>query len=605
MKFNNRMQKFRDNLKKDPKRHREHLEKERHRDKKRRQAKKLNMDAVSLEERRKKDRERQRKCQQRKKQKNLERICMTATLSIGSYKCERALKKAVSKVKRSLPQSPSKRTAVLSEIAAEVLPVEISKKLRSNRKPHCGISDAVIKYVKEFYERDDIVRQCPGIKEWKSIKDKRSGKRIRVQKKYLTMSLRECYVQFKIEYPETKIGKSIFYSLRPKHVSLVREIPHDVCMCIYHENFKYLVEAVHNSFSFLPRNCKDFLKLLTCDLENEVCMTNKCLRCESSIKEIAPLKCDKTAFICWKQWVESNGGSFEIKFHNGDMQDIVNSMDSQLLKFKTHFYVKNVQSAYFRNKKENIPYSEAVLQIDFAENFAIVAQNEIQSAHWRHKQATVFTACSWIRNDEKTKSFSYVVISDDLTHSKYCVWLFIRSILKDLVQRNPHLKIVHIFSDGCAAQFKNRYNLSNICTAKADFGIQISWSFFPTSHGKGAVDGIGATVKRAMWTAVKADKIILNKPVDCYSYLVNAKLNGIVVFYVPQTDINNCTKHLEKRWKNLPLIKNLRSMHYFEIKEPASIHGGLTAQSPLQVIFTTKGNKLLYTDVYSDTEDES
>ena len=39
----------------------------------------------------------------------------------------------------------------------------------------------------------------------------------------------------------------------------------------------------------------------------------------------------------------------------------------------------------------------AVLQVDFSENAAIASQFEIQSAHWNHGAATLFTAHVWIR----------------------------------------------------------------------------------------------------------------------------------------------------------------------------------------------------------------
>ena len=93
---------------------------------------------------------------------------------------------------------------------------------------------------------------------------------------------------------------------------------------------------------------------------------------------------------------------------------------------------------------------------------------------------------------------SFVVISDDLKHDKFAVW----SMLKRVIQ---HLKEVHgiekikIFSDGCAAQFKNRYTLRNISYFKYDFQVEAEWSFFASSHGKGAVDAIGGTVKRNVW----------------------------------------------------------------------------------------------------------
>lgn len=56
------------------------------------------------------------------------------------------------------------------------------------------------------------------------------------------------------------------------------------------------------------------------------------------------------------------------------------------------------------------------------------------------------------------------------------------------------LKTVKVFSDGCASQFKNRYNLSNLCFFLDDFELIGEWHFLATSHGKGAVVGVGGEV---------------------------------------------------------------------------------------------------------------
>ena len=55
--------------------------------------------------------------------------------------------------------------------------------------------------------------------------------------------------------------------------------------------------------------------------------------------------------------------------------------------------------------------------------------------------------------------------------------------------------IVNI-SDGCPNQYKCRQNLVNLLHHEKDYGIMASWNFFATSHGKGAYDGIGGTIKR-------------------------------------------------------------------------------------------------------------
>jgi hypothetical protein len=52
------------------------------------------------------------------------------------------------------------------------------------------------------------------------------------------------------------------------------------------------------------------------------------------------------------------------------------------------------------------------------------------------------------------------------------------------------------FSDGSAAQYKNRKKLLNITCYNEDFGVPAEWHCFATSHGKSACDGIGGTLKK-------------------------------------------------------------------------------------------------------------
>ena len=57
---------------------------------------------------------------------------------------------------------------------------------------------------------------------------------------------------------------------------------------------------------------------------------------------------------------------------------------------------------------------DAALQVDFSENASLMNQNEVQSAHWCHGQATVITACVWICEH----------ITDELQHTKLNVFTF-------------------------------------------------------------------------------------------------------------------------------------------------------------------------------------
>lgn len=130
----------------------------------------------------------------------------------------------------------------------------------------------------------------------------------------------------------------------------------------------------------------------------------------------------------------------------------------------------------------------------------------------------------------------------------------------------------------------------------------MTWSFFASGHGKGAVDGIGATIKRSLWKAIMARQVTINTPKEAFSFFVqNKNLSGVTVLYGDKNEINKKTLFLQKRWENLKSVKNIQKMHYFESSGFNSLLFGVTVASNLN-----KGclKRFSYSDIYTSTESE-
>lgn len=106
---------------------------------------------------------------------------------------------------------------------------------KTSRQRSSALSTETVRLVKEFYVRDDISRQAPGRKDVVTIYDD-NGEKQHIQVRHLTSSIMEVYRQFQKDFPNIDIGKSKFAELRPKHVLLSNKLPHNVCLCKYHEN---------------------------------------------------------------------------------------------------------------------------------------------------------------------------------------------------------------------------------------------------------------------------------------------------------------------------------------------------------------------------------
>lgn len=66
-------------------------------------------------------------------------------------------------------------------------------------------------------------------------------------------------------------GMTFFYTNRPKHVKLNSDLPHDMCMCIYHSNFIEPVDALHKYVPSLPDYKNGFVQLFLCDESSMDC----------------------------------------------------------------------------------------------------------------------------------------------------------------------------------------------------------------------------------------------------------------------------------------------------------------------------------------------
>ena len=111
-----------------------------------------------------------------------------------------------------------------------------------------------------------------------------------------------------------------------------------------------------------------------------------------------------------------------------------------------------------------------VLQGDFSEYATIASKNETQSAHWCHGQATLFTVYAWIKEDENE---SFVLVSDDLTHMKYSVYIFMECIRKHLREKFPSIS-ANVFSDGAGSQFKQRVLFWNLHLWEQDHHLKLN-----------------------------------------------------------------------------------------------------------------------------------
>ena len=239
-----------------------------------------------------------------------------------------------------------------------------------------------------------------------------------------------------------------------------------------------------------------------------------------------------------------------------------------------HSFTAKQQNAYYKQRKENLERNTILIQCDFAENFQFVIQDEIQSYHWSKKYCTLHPVVIYYRDENgvlQHKSFCF--ISNDLTHDNAFVHRLEKDIFEWVKLHLPHITHVEYFTDGCAGQYKSYKNFLNLCFHKEDFGLSAIWNFFATSHGKGACDGIGGTVKRLValesLRRVKGNYILSAKQMFNYC---RDKIEKIKFFYIPKREMEQIERPLlDVRYESGDTVPGTQSYHQFYALETDTV----------------------------------
>lgn len=73
------------------------------------------------------------------------------------------------------------------------------------------------------------------------------------------------------------------------------------------------------------------------------------------------------------------------------------NLKKKLIKLKSHFYIKRVQSAKYSHMTKNIEDGEILVHIDYSENYKNKQQDEIKTAFYGQEQFSLYTACVYFR----------------------------------------------------------------------------------------------------------------------------------------------------------------------------------------------------------------
>ncbi|WAQ94248.1 hypothetical protein MAR_006719 [Mya arenaria] len=300
------------------------------------------------------------------------------------------------------------------------------------------------------------------------------------------------------------ISYSLFCKPRPFWIKPPTSRDRDTCQCKLHENLTYKLETAHSNKLINSKHINDIVKTVTCNksLDNKNCMYRSCLICKNKTVPI-DTNVDLGKQVQWKMWKNRRVATHVRVVREtecGSLETLVTDIEKEVERAARHIYNIRHQYHSITSLKENMATNELLIHMDFSENYNCKLDSEIQSMHFGASQRQVSVHTGIIYSKEKI--YPFATVSDCLMHSP---------------------------ADGPTTQYRNKTNMFMFSFKIFDLGYKYgTWNYLEAGHGKGAADGIGATVKRT------ADSFVLTgHEVKCAEDLKCA-LNGssIHVFVV-------------------------------------------------------------------------
>ena len=131
--------------------------------------------------------------------------------------------------------------------------------------------------------------------------------------------------------------------------------------------------------------------------------------------------------------------------------------------------------------------------------------------------------------------------------------------------------------------------------------VRIVWNFFATSQGKRIVDGLGGTVKRAVWWHIQSGQADITSAKE-YASVAKERNPSIHVHYIAKEDIAILKQRLDDHWEGVLPVPQTHKRHCFIPKGRDKV---LVADTSDSMEFTMVSiRKSMNSSDLEDTEEE-
>lgn len=238
--------------------------------------------------------------------------------------------------------------------------------------------------IKRFLEEDENSRMAPG------KKDTVTRKKQKFQKRYLNDTMKNLHRKF-VSTTCFKPSYSYFCKNRPFWIVYQTLQERQTCLCQKHENANYIVSSLKQLKVVNGTTAKEIAEEMCCEGYKVNCLLRKCHTCVSKSITFNQYDCDADVF--YNSWVQKKDTykdkTGKVKFVKNVVKlrvkttalSLVNKLLDIITRFMAHEAVIRSQYSALKFLKLNMTETEALLHVDFSENYSCKFGEEIQSYH--------------------------------------------------------------------------------------------------------------------------------------------------------------------------------------------------------------------------------
>lgn len=308
---------------------------------------------------------------------------------------------------------------------------------------------------------------------------------------------------------------------------------------------------------------EDSFELVCCLQTSEACLLRSCTRCLH--KHTLPTPQQDQTNVEWQQWERVQDQTADrlhfntrLVRHSGTLGELLQQYEDKLkTETTTHVCLVQNQTREYRSMIEKCNVSTVIVHVDFSEAWKCKYSSEVQSCHFGQNlpQLNLHTGIYYTK-EQKT---GFCTVSESKRQDASAIWTHMEPVLTDIRLKFPKVDTIHFWSDGPSKQYKNKNNFSLLCSVPPTLGFKkTTWNFFPTSHGKGAPDGIGGTVKRTADNLILRGNDIVNG--NIFHEMVGKSLCSTKLYVITEADMHPYDALLSQPLKPVPATRKLHQV---------------------------------------------